>query len=237
MELEPALFHRLAHSGQAVLAKAVVHPQHRNARHTEGCEVLHQLLGLVAVAGADVENMIEPGCAHQFGAGEGRNQRHGRIVLGQHRQDGCHVGRAREVAQGKDAILGDHLDHVLHGVVGLVAIVQRDHTDASAMHAALGVHGVEKYLGRIDHIGCHFGQRAAQIQGLAEHDFIVRNTRAGSMERAPGRQRGSTQCTQKSPLLQHVSLLDSAATDFRISTEKPSQCARSQCNFQHLSFA
>ena len=205
MDFLAAFFHRIVRARQAIFAKGVVRPEHGNARYAHGAQVLHEFVDFIAIAGADIEHMVNRRLADQICAGKRRNQRQRWAFLGQQRQDGSHVGRARDVAQGKYIAFFNQFGDVFGRGLGPVAIVESDQAQTPAMHAALGIDLLKIRLCSALHIRRHLRQGAAQIQRLANDDFTVCNPRRG-LRQTPRRQRCHPHTCDELAFIPHIPL-------------------------------
>src|SRR5450755_108814 len=100
-------------------------------------QVLDPSLGLGAVAGANIDNVVEIRRAEECSPCERTDERY---ILGFRNWNGCGRGGCADGAdQREDLVLLDQLDRLNDRAIGIVAIVPAYQLELAAMHATLGV--------------------------------------------------------------------------------------------------
>ena len=153
---------------QAGLAVGVVLVEHRDAADAGGHELLHDLLGLVVVARAYIEDIPIERIAQQLRAGERPKERH--LRLGEDRQRGLARRCAHVADEREHPVLLDQLAGVLGAERGFVLVVARPNLDLAAVNAALSVDEIEIGLQARVHLDAELSGGPGERRGLSEDD-------------------------------------------------------------------
>src|SRR4051794_11434200 len=183
MDLQTALGERHLGALAAGLAVGVVLEEHRDLLAAGRDDLLDDLLGLVVVARAYMEDIAVEGHAQRFGPGKHAHQRN--LGLCHHRQM-RDAGRRADIAEEREhLVLLDQLPACRRRHRRLVAIVFADELEFAAVYAAGGVHMVEIRLDAVAHLYSELRRRAAEDRGLPKDDLVRRDARVRRCLRRP----------------------------------------------------
>ncbi len=173
-DLHVTFLHRSLDARQPRLAIVVVLIKHRDAIEGLPHELADELVGLVVVAGADVEDIAVERVAQRFGAGE---RSHERNLGGREDRFRGVRGRRADIAEEQKHAVIDKLLGIGRRAIAFVAIVDRTQLDFAAVDAPRCIDRLEIRHRAGAHLDAELLRRAGERRRLAEQDRRRGNAR------------------------------------------------------------
>src|SRR6185295_4246344 len=183
-DLQVALVHRALNAGKTSLAIVIVLVENGDLVERLPGHLRDDLVGLVEIAGTDVEYVAVQRVAQRFGAGERADERNARRGENRLRRIGC---RRADVAEQQEHAVVDQLLGIGGGPVGLVTIVERAQFDLAPVDAAGGVDRLEVGQRAGAHFVAELHRRSRERGRLPDQDRIRGDAGIGAMCRESAR--------------------------------------------------